>query len=281
LEQLTDRVHWLSPYHETDRPILGVVAGQRATLLVDAGASPEHAGAAIDAISDRGLRLPGVLALTHWHWDHVFGTAFLHVLSFAHRETRRIVTRMAGFDWSDEALDRRVEEGTEIAFCRDMIKAEMPDRSRLVLQPPTVGFHSEVEIDLGGVTARLIHVGGDHAPDSTVVHVPAEGVVFLGDCIYRDLHHGPERYTTGTLFPLLERLLALDADHYVPSHHDGPLTRAQFAEEAALLRAVGTAVERHGEDSDAVRAEVPPGPHAELVEAFVAGLRRPAVDAVL
>jgi len=225
---------------------------------------------------------------THCHWDHVFGASTLDLPVLAHEETRRIVTRMAAFDWSDAALDRRVADGTEIAFCRDMIKDEMPDRGDLALRPPDAAFASETEIDLGGLTVRVIHVGGDHAPDSSIVHVPDEGVVFLGDCFYRDLHHGPDRYTTPTLFPLLDRLLALDADHYVPSHHDEPLTGAQFAAEASRLKTIGAAVDEHGSDREAALAAVAgavgstlDADHVELVDAFMAGLRLPVVESAL
>jgi hypothetical protein len=35
LNQISPRVHWLSPDSATDRPVLGAVVGSRATLLVD------------------------------------------------------------------------------------------------------------------------------------------------------------------------------------------------------------------------------------------------------
>ena len=115
-----------------------MVVGRRRTLVVDAGASPAHAEALLQEIARAGLDAPTLLAITHWHWDHVFGMATLNLLSLAHTETRRMLTTMAQWDWSDEALDRRVEEGVEIAFCRDMMKKELPDRSALVLEaPPT------------------------------------------------------------------------------------------------------------------------------------------------
>jgi hypothetical protein len=61
-------------------------------------------------------------------------------------------------------------------------------------------------------------------------------------------------------------LLAFDAAHYLAGHHDQPMTRAEFAAEAALLRAIGGAVERIGDD------------RAEIADAFLAGLRMPNVE---
>jgi glyoxylase-like metal-dependent hydrolase (beta-lactamase superfamily II) len=284
LRQLTPRVWWLNPLSDTDRPTLGVVAGQRGSLIIDAGNSPAHIAALRAELERHGLPAPRLVALTHWHWDHIFGAAALDVPAIAGRETQRVVRALAGLPWDDEALDRRVAAGTEIAFCRDMIKAELPDRSRLEIRPPEVAFDGELDVDLGGAACRLIHVGGDHSPDGIVVHLPAERVVFLGDATYDDLYHGPRRLTAGQLFPLLDRLIALDVDHYVGGHDPEPLTRAAFEAEAAELRAIWGAVERVGDDREALLAALPGavgGPpndgHVMIADAFLAGLRLPTV----
>ena len=235
--------------------------------------------------SRHGLPAPRLVAITHWHWDHIFGAAALDVPAIASRETRRVARVLAGLRWDDESLDRRVEAGEEIAFCRDMIKAELPDRSGLEVRPPEIGFDGEIEVDLGGALCRLIHVGGDHSPDGIVVHAPAERVVFLGDAIYDDLYHGPRRLTAGRIFPLLDRLLALDADHYVGGHDPEPLTRAALAAEAADLRAIWAAVARIGDDREALLAALPEAlgappneGHVMIADAFLAGLRLPEVS---
>jgi glyoxylase-like metal-dependent hydrolase (beta-lactamase superfamily II) len=104
LNQLAPHVYWLSPDSTTDRPILGAIVGSRGTLLVDAGNSPTHVQSLLDELSKRGLPAPTFCMLMHWHWDHVFGASALDVPVFAHVETRRIITVMAGLDWSDAAL---------------------------------------------------------------------------------------------------------------------------------------------------------------------------------
>jgi glyoxylase-like metal-dependent hydrolase (beta-lactamase superfamily II) len=288
LHTLTPRVRWLPADPTTDRPILGVVSGAGGSLLVDAGNSPAHAGLLIREMERAGLPPPRFLMLTHWHWDHVFGAASIDAPALAHSETARAMRVMAGLDWGDAALDERVAAGTEIAFCRDMIRAELPDRSGLTVRPPEIAIEGEATVDLGDLSCRLIHVGGDHAHDSTIAFVPQERVVFLGDCLYDDLHHGARRLTAGQLFPLLERLLALEADHYLPAHHDAPLTRAEMEAEARLLTTIGRAVTQIGDDREAILAALPgllgaplSEDHAEVADAFLAGLRMPSVRPVL
>src|SRR6476661_2596042 len=130
LQAFTEHIHWLPPYAPTDRPALGLITGRRETLLVDAGASAAHARLLLDGVAAHRLRPPTLLHLTHWHWDHVFAGGSFAVPTFASRETRRIVTGLATLPWDDAALDARVTEGTEIPFCRDMIRAELPDPNR-------------------------------------------------------------------------------------------------------------------------------------------------------
>jgi glyoxylase-like metal-dependent hydrolase (beta-lactamase superfamily II) len=278
LHQISPHVRWFTPDGTTDRPVLGVITGTQGSLVVDAGNSAAHAEELLGAMSEAGLDAPRYVALTHWHWDHVFGTARLAVPTFAHALTAPVVAEMATLDWSDAALDARVTAGTEIAFCAEMIKAELPDRSLLAIRPPDIVWTGEIEIDLGGVRCRLLHVGGDHAADAVVVHVPEDRVVFLGDCFYPDIYTPARRYTRATFEALADTLLALDANCYIHGHDDEPFSRAMMEDDARILRAIGRAAHEHG-DRDAALAALPallgaplPEEYVVYVEYFLAGL---------
>lgn len=279
-EQTSEHVYWLAPNPATDRPTLGVVTGSRGTLIVDAGNSPAHARHVLDEMKHRGIPAPTFVMLTHWHWDHVFGASEFHAPILANTGTARAVNEMASWDWSDAALDERVARGIELPFCRDNIVKELPDRGELVLRPPDLAFSGDAEVELGGVTAELLHVGGDHAADSTVVYVPRDKIVFLGDCLYPDIYHSPNRYTRGKLYPLIERLLALDADIYFEGHNPKPTTRVELIEFTTLLRAIGDAVESPAQDRAATFAELKKRADLKLldedieyVDAFAEGLK--------
>src|SRR5690606_37932929 len=126
----------------------------------------------------------------------------------AHSTTRDKVAEMASFDWRDEALEQRVREGREISFCSDYIVTEMSNeqRANLSIRVPERLYDEQVRLDLGGVTCELVHVGGDHAADSSVIYVPEDRVLFLGDCLGSALYDGPRHYTADKLFPLAGRL---------------------------------------------------------------------------
>ncbi len=264
MHTLTSHVYWTPPEERTDRPVLGAVVGQRATLMVDAGNSPAHVHSFLDGLAGMGAALPRYVALTHWHWDHTFGLQALDVPALAHAETRARLIEMAAWEWSDADIDRRVEQGLETDFCRVHLKAEWPDRSGLRIRAPDLTYTDELHLDLGGVTCQLVHVGGDHSSDSCAVHVPEDGVVFVGDCLYENLHASPPRYTTARLFPLLECVLGLGAAWYVMAHSPQPTPRSELEVWATQLRAIGSVVDQAGPERTA-----PPGKRRDAEYAAV------------
>ena len=248
--------------------------------MVDAGNSPAHAHLLLDGLAKLSLASPKYVVLTHWHWDHIFGVSAFDVPIFAYEETQQVIEEMVDLDWSDEALDQRVAEGTEIEFCRDMLKAEWPDRTNLQLKPPDVSFATQLEFNLGGVRCQVKHVGGDHASDSTIVYIPEDKVLFLSDCLYEDLHHGPRNYTTQKLFPLIDEIMSYNVEHYIWGHDPEPMPKTEMVKFTELLKLIGEQVERIGTDRELILQGLPAklyqkldDDHLEIVDAFLAGLR--------
>lgn len=218
IHQLTKRVWYSDPVQAGDRPVLGIAAGESASLLIDGGNSPAHAGELLSA----GLPIPPLtaIALTHWHWDHCFGAVSTGLPVIACQETERKLRWMRSLTWTDDAIAARVAEGTEMEFCRQNIAIEWPGDDRKIQVPTASRIYAEgMTLDLGGLTARLLPVESDHAPDCRVVHLVEERVVFLGDCLYLNMDREPWYRSVTKTRLLLAALLALDADWYVPAHH--------------------------------------------------------------
>jgi glyoxylase-like metal-dependent hydrolase (beta-lactamase superfamily II) len=281
MNKITEHVYFLAPDKVTDRPILGAIAGKSGTLIVDAGNSPAHARLLQGSLAEMDISRPKYVVLTHGHWDHVFGTSEFDLLVVACQRTKIIVEEMAKLDWSDEAIDKRVEEGQEIEFCRDMIKAELPCRDGFVIKPPDITFSSPIEFDLGGIHCHLIPIGGDHSSDSSIVFVEEDKVIFLGDCLYPNLHSGAPSYTATKLLPLVDQLLRYDADLYLAAHDMEPIPRQQMADYATLARQVCRMIEDKELDRESIlrtlqetirtqlNSDLP-----ELVDGLLAGLSK-------
>jgi len=269
LRRAAEHTWWYSPDERTDRPALAVVAGSSAAVLLEVGASPRHTRSFLAAIAP--LHLPPLrgAVLSHWHWDHSFGAAALQVPVIGERATHRELVHQARLSFSDAALDARVADGTEIAFCRDMLRLEMPDRDDLEIVPPHVVFDERLTLDLGGVTVEVARVGGDHAADSCVAYVVEDRLLFLGDCLYERLYAPVEHYTPAGLAAVVERIAAYDATVAIEGHDPELHDAVRLRRRLAVLRAAALDAERLG---PAALAAAPDDDAREAVQLVLAGI---------
>jgi glyoxylase-like metal-dependent hydrolase (beta-lactamase superfamily II) len=202
----------------------GLVAGEGAALVIDAGSSPaEGARVRAQAQSITGHRVTH-LALTHPHFDHVFGAAaFPEAEAFGAVGVDAVLTR---------ARDR---EELRADAVRNGLAEDVARESAQRLAAPHHLVSGEWTLDLGGGRQVLLaNVGPGHTAHDLVVLVPGDPeVVFCGDLVEEsgEPQAGPD--AVPSQWPAaLDRLLALGgADAlYVPGHGavvDAAFVRAQ------------------------------------------------------
>ncbi|MEU0586180.1 MBL fold metallo-hydrolase [Streptomyces sp. NPDC006132] len=202
----------------------GLVAGEDAALVIDAGSSPaEGARLRAQAQSLTGHRVTH-LALTHPHFDHVFGAAaFPGAEVFGAVGVDAVLTRARD---REELYADAVRNGLNETVAR-----ESADR----LVPPRHLVSGEWTLDLGGGRQVLLaNVGPGHTAHDLAVLVPGDPeVVFCGDLVEEsgEPQAGPDAVPSH--WPAaLDRLLALGGEDalYVPGHGavvDAAFVRAQ------------------------------------------------------
>jgi glyoxylase-like metal-dependent hydrolase (beta-lactamase superfamily II) len=89
LNELAPGIYWMGPDHETDRPVMAAIAGEQATLMVEAGNSVKHARQFLSALATKSVSPLRYVVMPHWHWDHVFGASETDVIVIATEETQR------------------------------------------------------------------------------------------------------------------------------------------------------------------------------------------------
>jgi len=146
---------------------IGVVVGEAAVLVVDTRSAPSHASEIVEDLKALTDLPVGWVVNTHWHWDHVLGnSAFGGVPIWAHIRCR-------------EALE------TEAAATIGAAKTWLPDLTAELdtteVVPPTETFDSLAEVDLGGITVRLVFRGRGHTDSDVMVHTGH--VLFAGDLL--------------------------------------------------------------------------------------------------
>ncbi len=267
----------LPPVEKTDRPILAAIVGSESVLIIDSGNSKNHAREFLNEIDKLSLPKRRYLVITHWHWDHVFGIAEMDMPTFAHIETKIEVEKMLHLDWSDKALEERVENGTEIVFCKEKIQEELKEPRILNLKAPDITYEDGVIIDLGNITCKIDHVGGEHSIDSSVVQIIEDRILFIGDCLFVDLYHGDWSYSTESLIPLIEKLLSYDVDYYVLSHADRPFPKKEFIKITNMLKEIGLLADKIGDDKESIMKQLSRpivDEDIQNLDYFLAGLRK-------
>ncbi|WP_045521844.1 MBL fold metallo-hydrolase [Neobacillus niacini] len=276
LKKLANRVYYMPHYSETDRPALGLICGDTFSLIVDSGNSPAHARDFLNLVKKMDIPPVKFVVITHWHWDHIFGIKTMGLLTISHDETKKKLEYLKTLKWDDASLDARVETGEEIEFCSEMIKREMPIRDHLELKVPDMTFNNKIEIDLGGVTCVVEHVGGVHAQDSSIIYIPDEKVMFLGDCIYQDFYSGEWSYDKDELIILLDKIKKYDVNYYVTGHQN-PKTHEEMWGFLDDLTSIGEIVGKEVILDKAVtrfkeiRKTIPNEEELEYIQNFISG----------
>jgi glyoxylase-like metal-dependent hydrolase (beta-lactamase superfamily II) len=223
MKRLTECIWYTEPSADTDRPVLAIVRGSKRTLMVDGGNSPKHAQAFLDELDQVGLAQADFIATTHSHCDHIFGLSRLKGIVLSNSLTNDRITMLNELCWDDKDVAERVKSGQEHEMTALMLKYEMPgDRSHFRIRQPDVVYETRLKVDLGKMVCYLERIGGDHAPDSTIVHIPEQGLAFIGDCLYL------RSWDRSTVDDLFGRLLGFGAEIYVDSHEGQPITRKQL-----------------------------------------------------
>ncbi|MBR6186298.1 MAG: MBL fold metallo-hydrolase [Clostridia bacterium] len=173
LNRLTGRC-WVYPYEEErDRPNLCYIRGDKWSLSVDAGHSAGHVREYYRALEEAGLPLPKLTVLTHWHWDHTFGMHAAHGLCLANERTNQYLMHFR---------DRLEKEGTGFFLAiAESIRREYAPGGPVVVVPADLVFRGEMRLDAGNCPIRVFQADAPHTDDSTLIEVPGENVLILGD----------------------------------------------------------------------------------------------------
>ena len=201
---------------------VGLVLGEGTALMVDAGSSLAEGARVREGAQRLAGRRVTHLALTHPHFDHVFGAA-----AFAGAEVYGAVGIDAVFAYEREELRLdAIRNGLPAADAEEAVDAMVPPRHQVC---------GEWTLDLGGGRqALLANVGPGHTAHDLAVLVPCSvsgepEIVFCGDLVEEsgEPQAGPD--AVPSRWPdALDRLLALGGEDalYVPGH--GAVVDAAF-----------------------------------------------------
>lgn len=216
LQKITDDVFVFPFDQETDFPNVGFIRGEERAMLVDAGCGPKTTEQIHKQLAEKNLPLPEMIAVTHYHWDHSFGCAYMVAVSVGSEYTNRKLTELR--DMNIEVVDDIISDELMPEFCREHILMEFPNVSEIKIKALDQIISESEEIDLGGKTVVLIPVVSSHSEGSVLVHVKEDRVLFIGDadCGYIVGTEFVDDFTR--LREFAEVIRVIDCDYIVEGH---------------------------------------------------------------
>jgi len=202
-------------------PNIAIVAGSRATLVVDTGLGPRN-GATAARVAAK-LSAPNAkfyLTTTHFHPEHAAGDAGF--------PAGTVLVRNAVQQQEMELHGKEMVE----QFSRNARWTEL--LADVNLRTPDVIYNDEAKIDLGGVTARLLWFGGAHTKGDELIFVEPDQTLISGDVVQNKTTPNifGDGGTPGSWLKVLDKVAALNALHVLPDHSapgDGSLVTQEKA----------------------------------------------------
>jgi len=221
-------------------PNIGIVVGNRGTLVVDTGLG-ERNGETIMRVVQKLKKGPILyLTTTHYHSEHVTGEQAFPANTVL---IRPVVQQ--------EELKQRLPG--HMARFREMSRQNQELLANVKMRTPDILFNGEMKLDLGGVTARLFMLGPAHTQGDMLIFVEEDSVLIPGDIVESKLFPiMPEESTMKGWIAVLEKLEPLRPKLVVPDHGelgDGSLIGK---EKAMLMELQGRALDlkREGKSAD-------------------------------
>ena len=223
-EIVPGRVYVLSGFEFTEYYF--VVSDDRRELIgIDAGTRPDFAKAAYEALRGYAPGLPELttIFITHAHWDHIGGWSYFRGLN------PRLRFYASGNYQEEIARDVGAAGGFDKQFFGESFKLEDIRSFK-----PDVAVDRRTELRIGGTRVELIPVRGGETHDALFIHLPDQGVIFVGDFIMPYL--GAPFVEEGDFHGLLDAIdIVVQKNPRYLLHGHEPLTQ-NFASPSMLAR---------------------------------------------
>ncbi|SDO25862.1 Metallo-beta-lactamase superfamily protein [Psychrobacillus sp. OK028] len=218
LNKLSDTIYYLSNEDDRERPTLGLVCGDRYSLIIDSGNSPQHAKDFLLEIEQLNVPPVKYVVITHAHWDHFLGMNEFDATVIVNSRTNEMIKEWQCMSYDDSSLQKYVNTNQMSAMCMKIIQTDMPNRDSYKLKSPDVIFENTLTIDLGNKVCILESIKSTHTDDSTIIYIFDEKVVFLGDCAYGTTTNSLFHYKQSLLLPMIKDIQKYDAEMFLLGH---------------------------------------------------------------
>lgn len=249
-------------------PNIAIIVGNRATLVVDTGLGPRNGATAMRVVHKLSTNQRLYLTTTHFHAEHTAGEAGFPADTIIIRtavQQQEVEKSLAGMITRFSGMS---------AQNRDLLAG-------VKVRTPDMVFDHELNLDLGGVTARLMWLGQAHTKGDEVIFVEPDSTLIPGDIVQDKLvpRVNPDEGSPKNWLAVLDKIELLKPRYIVPDHGDlgdGSLIAKQRAfmsdlqSRALALKRQGVSAADAGKRLTAeITTQYPGWMNLNLIESFV------------
>ena len=201
-------------------PNIGIVVGERATLVVDTGLGPRNGAIAAHEAQKLAKGPIFYLTTTHYHPEHAAGEGGFPPATII---VRPVVQQ--------QELDERGIQFVDMFAGRSAQMKEL--LAGVKFRKPDVTFDKEITIDLGGVTARPFWLGQAHTQGDELVDVEPDSTLVSGDVVQNKVAPNlpDDNASMKSWIEVLAKLRPMHVNHVLPDHSspgDGSLIEQNY-----------------------------------------------------
>jgi len=211
------------------------------TLIFDSFESPEAASDLRDAAENLTGRKVHTVINSHPHNDHFWGnqafTADVDIISTTKTQELIATEGPADAQYYRDTTQKRLDdhkaqfanahdEATRghlrlLIFYDQALIAILPG---LQIRPPNITFIGDLYFNGPKRSAKLITFEGGHSKSDAILHLPDDGIVFMADILFIDIHPYFPDGSPEVIQHILAEVRKMQAKTFVPGH--GPIGQA-------------------------------------------------------
>jgi glyoxylase-like metal-dependent hydrolase (beta-lactamase superfamily II) len=241
IARVSDHVHVISDRNVGLVPNVGIIVGNKATLVVDTGLGPRNGRTVLRATNAVSSNADLYVVSTHFHPEHALGEP-------AFPASAKVIRAQA----QQKDID---EFGLTLA---KTFASRSPATATLLedvqFRKADIFFDREYALDLGGVRVQMLSLGPTHTRGDTIVWVEGDRVLFAGDVVMnRTFVAFASPYSSVKAWLAdFDQLEPLRPARVVPSH--GPIGGASLIDEQrTMMKAIqarASELKRQGKSAD-------------------------------
>jgi glyoxylase-like metal-dependent hydrolase (beta-lactamase superfamily II) len=228
-------------------PNVGIIVGERATLVVDPGMGIRGGQIVLSEVAKVSQSSEIYIVSTHFHPEHATGEA-------GFPQTARVIRAAA----QQQDIEEMGMKWVQNFASRSPVIAGVLEGVTGFRAPAEI-FEKEKILDLGGVRVRIMRLGPGHTRGDTVAFVEGDRVLFSGDLAMKGLFpaFATPQSSARTWLTSLDELAKLKALTVIGAHY--PITDGSvIGEYRAYLTALQARVaelKKEGKSSDEVATQ--------------------------